>query len=281
MKIVNNDDTFIIPIEKRNVSIIETNGYKDKIIKCLTNYFTLHKKSNCIVYDDNGIMKMDDLNFVHLSSYDIESNLLFQPKSILKNEICNIIENNTLEFTSIEDIRSNLNQLVENKGMNMIINILSSGLYNRVCINVEEFNVKNIISMFSLNYPNNTIEISLIIICNLLIFLSRKKPVLIYIDYPITEVTEKWMLEQKDNVYFLIDNDICGTSNGKDLIVISNKDHFITANESPENIDLISYMLHPVVKNNIRFQIKKNVDFVKEYYDKNSTFFIKNLVQIN
>ena len=151
MKIVTDESTYIIPIID-NKNIIVTNGYKDDLINCMYTYFVSKKKTKCIIYDDDGqTINMNEISFIYIpKDISLDNNLELKAKTIMNNEISEIIKNNPEQFLSIDNIRKDLHELESDKGMIKIRKILSKGLNQMINIEQKEMNVNSLLQMLSI-----------------------------------------------------------------------------------------------------------------------------------
>lgn len=281
MKIVSDDNTFVIPLKQNNKNILVSSNYKREIIECLQSYFVNKKKTKCIVYDeDNEIIKMDDLSFVYLTSdYLIDNNFEFKPKTIMNSEIAEFINNNPECFLSIENLRKDFDNLLTDKGFYMLKRILNVGIKKEITFEVNDFNLNVLLQTISIDnsYLNETEKY--IIVLNLLLYENRDRINVVYIDDHINEQLINWINIQKNNTYFLLEN--ANTNNipeGFNLIILSNNNHVIECELEDYKIKVLSYMNHDIVKANLTLQNEKNIEIYDEFNDQNSTFFIKPII---
>lgn len=278
MKIVSDNDIFIIPLKSKKTLLV-TNNYKEKIIDLLKSYFVSKKKSKCIIYDEDGtIINMDDVNFIYLEntiSYDNNFNL--KQKTILNDELIEIIRNNEREFKTIDDIRNSLFMLKEDKGIKEFEKILSYGLNTNIKISFDNFDLGSLVQMYCIDSEDIDESTMQIVLLNMMLYVNRYKVNVVLLDKNINNETLKWIDMLNDNTYVFIDNEnIYGNYDNLDFMILSNKDHLITEENTNDTIKVLSYMNHQFIKDNLTFQNEKNIKILSEYNDSESTFFIKN-----
>ena len=278
MKIVSDDNTFIIPLSESNRIILVSSNYKQELIDCFYSYFVMKKKTRCVIYDDdNQIINQEDINFIFIpddTSY--ENNFNLKTKTIMNIEMAELINNNQDFFLSLEKIRKELLNVSTDKGMFRLRRILSNGLNKTIDFEFKEFNINLFLQFFSIDYSSYSESEKQIILFNILLYVNRNKINIVYLNIDIDETTLKW-IEKYENTIFIIDNDVVYSApNGFDMLILSNNNHLITTTESNQNIKLLSYMNHKIVKTNISLQNEKNVELFNSFNDFNSTFFIKN-----
>lgn len=277
MKIVSDVGTFVIPMISKK-TIIVSNNYKDNLIECLNTYFVSKKKSKCLIYDEDGqLIHMDDLNFIHLpDDISLENNLFFKPKTIINNEVTQIIIENPEYFISLNEVRNNMIDAISDKGFIKLSKVMSKGLKNQINIVFDELNISALLQMLAIEDKYSESE-KMLIILNLLIYEYRNITTLVYLDNYLDDFINNWIDECPDNVFFLIDNEaMMNVYDNCDMEILSNTDHLITCDESNDCIKILSYMNHDLIKANMSLQNEKNVNLFNKYYEKDSTFFIKN-----
>lgn len=280
MKIVSDDDVFIIPLGNNNKIVLVSSEYKDSLIDCLLTYFYSKKKNKCIVYDNDDVVKMDDISFIYIpNDLSFENNFEFKPKSIMNNEIENFISTNPDNFQTIETIRKNLDELITDKGFYKLKKIIGLGIEKEIQIEVNNLNINSLLQMLYIENNYLTPTEQYIMILNLLLYENRNDITIVYIDKYVDEKLLNWINIQNKNIYFILDNEAVFVSPDYfDLIVLSNCDHVIEQELTNSEIKNLIYMNHQIIKANISLQNEKNVEIFKEFQDKNSTFFLKNII---
>lgn len=278
MKIVSDDDVFVLPLDKNFKNIIVTNEHKEKFINCLESYFVSKKKNKCMIYENDSVLNTNDLNFIYLSNdISLDSNMELKQKTILNNSIAEIINNNQEYFLSLENIRNELLELQTDKGMFRIQEIISKGLDEAIKIEFKEFNISSLLQMFWIDGSFLKESTKQIVLLNILLYEKRDKTNLVYIDNYVDDNLYNRIDKQSNNNYFLIDNDaIINSPDYYDLIILSNNDHITFDEVNNNHIKVLSYMNHPFIMNNRSLQNEKNVELFNNYYDNSSTFFIRN-----
>ena len=125
MIIKSNEHTLIIPVH-RGLHLIHEMNCKYELLECLNSYFTLKKKTKCIIMDDDhDLISPKDVQFVYISSKeDISSIFDFKPKTLLNSELEKFINENPESYRSIESVRNYLRELLTDEGMYKFMNIL-------------------------------------------------------------------------------------------------------------------------------------------------------------
>lgn len=278
MKIVCDNNTFVIPFNSSDKILLITN-YQKEIIECYQSYFVSKKKTKCLFYNDDGeIMNMNDINFIYLSDdVSYENNLNFKNKTIFNNEVSQLINNNPELFLSLEKARNELNSLSTDTGIFKLQKILNLGINKRVQFDLKDFDINIALQLFNIVDNEFTLSEKQILIYNLLLYINRNKTNVVYIDKDIDETLISWTSNYNVSTIFILDNNVVMTMPEKyDCLILSNKDHLISNEESFSNLKIISYMNHNIIKANISLQDEKNIELFNQYQDNNSTFFIKN-----
>ena len=153
MKVICEEAVYCFP-EKRSINLLADNMYKDRLIKCLQEYFGKKKKTYCQVFnDDEQRILYDELDFIYLpySKTGLEQNFVFTPKSLFNIEITKIIENNGEQFQSIEHIRNDMHELLSDRGVTQLRRILSTDLPVLLDMKMENFDIGKLLEMLSID----------------------------------------------------------------------------------------------------------------------------------
>ena len=284
MKIVADENVFIIPLKENNKIVLVSSGFKKELIECLQTYFVSKKKTKCIVYDEEGnITKMDDICFIYLpTDISLDNNFEFKQKTIMNTEFSEFISNNPEYFISIENIRDDMNGLLTDKGFYTLKKILCNGINKDINIEVNDFNISSLLQMLAIGNDSLTESEKTIMLLNLLVYKNRKNVNIIYIDREFNQEINNWIEKQNRNNYFIIDNEVVFSApNNYDLMILSNKDHLIEHELENDEVKTLVYMNHEIVKANISLQNEKNVELFNQFNDQSSTFFIKTIIDNN
>lgn len=277
MKIIADENVFIVPLENKK-TIIVANGYKKELLECLTSYFISKKKNKCVIYDeDEQVINMGDINFLYIpEDLAVDSNLSLKSKTILNNNISEIINENPKLFLSLERLRNELTNMQSDNGFYKLTNILNAGLTNKVSFQFSEFSISNIIQMYEIFSDSISESEKQLVIMNLLLYENKNRINVVFLDRLYDDITEKWINCHEDT-YFIVDNDAIAKANDDyELLILSNHDHLVTGIESNTDIKTLSYMNHDIIRANLELQNQKNIDLYNKYFDINTTFFIKN-----
>lgn len=284
MKIVSDENVFIIPLKENNKIVLVSSGFKKELIECLQTYFVSKKKTKCIVYDEEGnISKMDEICFIYLpNDISLDNNFEFKQKTIMNTEFSEFISKNPECFISIENIRNDMNGLLTDKGFYTLKKILCNGINKDINIEVNDFNISSLLQMLAIGDDSLTESEKTIMLLNLLIYKNRNNVNIIYIDREFNQEINNWIEKQNKNNYFIIDNEaIFSAPNNYDLMILSNKDHLIEHELENNEVKTLVYMNHEIVKENISLQNEKNVELFNQFNDQSSTFFIKTIIDNN
>ena len=279
MKIIDNDEVFIIPESKIPIILCD-NGYKNKLIDLLNGYFTQKKKTKCSVFSDLGdALKCSEAEFIYIPcDTSIDANFHFKNKSMLNSSLTNIVNENEECFTSLELIRQGLKGLISDKGIIKFSKIIFNGIDNiEPFIEFDKLNINSLLENLyidteTINYPEK-----MMILYNLSIFLNRNSYKIIYIDFSITDSVINWIKTISTDSLILIDNNAFESfiQNDYELVILSNKNfvEMIEANE--QLINNVSYLFHPIVRANKHQQTEKNIKILDNFSDTNTTFYLK------
>lgn len=278
MKIVSDNNTFIIPlINKKTILVFKE--YKREIIDCLSTYFLSNKKTKCIVYDDDGIkISTNEINLIYLpDDLSLNNNLSLNLKTIMNQEISEIINENPEKFLSIDRIRKELSELITDEGIIKLNKIMENGISEPLQVVFKGLNINTMLQMFEIENELLTESQKQIIIINLLLYVHRNEINIVLLDKNIDYNTVNWINSNKENTYFVIDNEsLTNYYEGFDIVVLSNQDHMICYEDTDDRIQVISYMNHNLIKTNMSLQKDKNVEIFDQYNDQTSTIFIQN-----
>lgn len=282
LKCLDSENTFLLPI-KNKINILVTNKYKDELIGILESYFLNKKKTKVSVKDHTGeTILPKDFNFIYVPySKDIEGNFSFKPKTTFNTEFGNVIKENSIYFLSIEKIRDSARELLTDKGMFAIMKILNHGLNNPVSINLNGFELSNILQMYHVGNDYLTEEEKYIMLYNLLLYVNRDENNIVYIDFPITEQVTSWLNTIKlDKNYIFLENESIQIKEFDQLestaiIKLSNKDFLEEIKINKKSIINLTYIFHSFISQNINQQTQKNIELYRLFDDKNSTFLIE------
>lgn len=284
MKIVSDENIFIISFKENNKIVLVSSGFKKELIECLQMYFVSKKKSKCIIYDEEGsIKKMDDICFIYLASdISLDNNCEFKQKTIMNTEFSEFISNNPECFISIENIRKNMDNLLTDKGFYMLKKILCKGINKDISFEINDFNINSLLQMLSIDDISLTETEKTIMLLNLLIYENRNSVNIVYVDRNFNQEMNDWIEKQDKNTYFIVDSEaILSAPSNYDLIILSNKDHLIEHELDDDEIKTLVYMNHDIIKANLSLQNEKNVELFNRFNDQSSTFFIKTIINNN
>lgn len=205
MKIIHEESVYLIP-EDNNIVVLAGSEQKD-IIDCFTNQFVKKKRNYCKVLDsENQPIKPTELNFIYYPyGNDINSNFEFGTKSIFNIETTNLMQENENDFKSFELIREGFRNLLTDHGMYKLREILTRNIGCNINFEISNFDMSKFLSMLDINVDDISVDKQYIMVYNLLLFINRNQFNVIYIDFPITQTTLKWLKSfDQDNILFLL-----------------------------------------------------------------------------
>ena len=277
MKIVTDDDIFMLPVESDNIYLLASD-YSETILNCLNLYFGSKKKTICNIYHEDHVIGNKEFNFVYFpSGGPVEANILFKQKSIMNTEFAKLISENPNDFRSVEHIRNDLFDLLTDKGFYTFSKIINRGLEKYYKVELNEFNMNLLLQMFSFDIEVTEYKYVYMMIYNLMIYLNRNKPTIVYLDIEIDSVVADWFNSiDKSNLIILIDNDNCHVSSIQNCnMIILNKTDYYDSYELDESfISLVSYLFKPLIRKNMQYQLEKNIRLYSNFNNKETTFLI-------
>lgn len=282
IKLKGDDKTFVFEY-KKGMHLIVENEYTKEIVEFLQSYFSLKKKTKGVVYDENDdVIKTNDFEFVYYPfNSNIEDNFEFKSKTIFSTEISSIIASNPEKFTSVEIIRKNLEGLFTDSGFYELKKILQQGVDNKLIIDTTNFEIQKILNNICIDGSYMQDEEKYKIVYNLLIYLNRNNKSIVYIDFPISDKSIKWinyLSESNLNTMILVNNICCDNSLSSlfnSLLIINNSDNMISITKDKTESNLISYLLHPYIMNNRDYQTEKNIEIIDYFDNKNISFSVE------
>ena len=280
MKIIHEESVYLIP-EDNNIVVLAGSEQKD-IIDCFTNQFVKKKRNYCKVLDsENQTIKPTELNFIYYPyGSDINSNFEFGTKSIFNIETTNLIQENEKDFKSFELIREGFRNLLTDRGMYKVREILKRNIECNIDLEISDFEVSKFLSMLDINIGEIPVDQQYIMVYNLLLFINRNQFNVVYIDFPITQTVLKWVKSfDQDNILFLLNNDRMACDSVRELdkfamLIASNKDYIEKYEYDLKQFSNISYIQNPYTMLHKQQQTEKNIRLMEQFEDKNTTFYL-------
>lgn len=280
MKIIHEESFYLIP-EDNNIVVLAGAKQKD-IIDCFTNQFVKKKRNYCKVLDsENQPIKPTELNFIYYPyGSDISSNFEFGTKSLFNIETTNLIQENENDFKSFELIREGFRSLITDHGMYKLREILARNIDCYIDFEMANFDISKLLSTIEINKDDISVEKQYIMVYNLLLFINRNQFNVIYIDFPITQNTLKWLKSfDQDNLLFLLNNDcmVCDSAQELDkiaMLIVSDKDYIEKYEYDLNQFSNISYIQNPYTMLHKQQQTEKNIRLMEQFEDKNTTFYL-------
>lgn len=198
----------------------------------------------------------------------------------MNQEITNFICENEKSFQSIARIREETNQLLSDSGMFRLQKIFEHGLNNHVWMKMNDFNVSSILEFLTIQEEGLSENEKILIVYNVLLYVSRFKNCIVYLDLPISYEVLQWMDSYKDqSVIFIINNHLsrCSAQNIADVAILklSDKNYMEIYEFNIAEFLSISYVLTPFVQEYIEMQTEKNKNLYSQFMDNETTFYLE------
>ena len=284
MKILNGltGHVFVLPLES-DVNIIVTQNQKDEMLSCLHQAINAKRKSKDLKLETNDGEPLDlklTLIYYPYSSTNIETNMNFKAKSEFTMELSEFISQNPDKFLSIEIIRNGIYDLKTDSGIYAFEKILTTGLNYHVLLELNDFNIESILGMLKIDDNQLTLNEKYMMLYNLELYVHRNELKIVYIDFPVDDETIYWIdCQRNDETIFLIDNESINADNLINLlpcnfIKLSPVDFKEEYEIDGRDIQTVSYLFHDYILNNINQQTEKNIRYLNQFRDKNTTFLL-------
>ena len=279
MKIKYDDHTIVLPVES-GLHLIYDCANGGEFLECLLSYFGQKKKTKCIVFDDeDDLISPKDVELIYFSDKDMNSVYGFKPKTEFNTELSHFIEENQEQYTSIEMIRTNLKELLTDRGLFRFRKILTSGTKMNLEISTANFEVSKILQNLVINSDDLTEQEQMITLYNLYNYIYRKSFRIIYIAFEVDDGTMEWLnsIRSKDAL-ILVENTSTTASYATEfdsLIALSNTG-FVEKVKLPRVVaPQISYLFHPIVLKHPAYQNEKIFDLYTYFRDFDRTFMVE------
>lgn len=279
MKIKTEDSVYLIPIKNGICSLVS--DYTADIVNCLSSYFINKKKTKCVILDnEEDLIKYNDVAFIYIpNNEDIKQVFSLKPKTLINSELTIFIENNQEMFSSIENVREQLIELLTDQGMFKLRKIMQQNIENEIKFTVDDFDITRILQSISIDIEELTIQQMYMALYNLLLYIGRDKFCLLYIDFELDESTINWLKSIKsDNILLLIKNESINTRN-KDVIdyilIEKNSDSIEKIEISKNQINDLVYGFHPYILKNLEYQTEKIRSLMRGFMQNDTSFLIK------
>lgn len=190
------------------------------------------------------------------------------------------MQENENDFKSFELIREGFRNLTTDHGMYKLREILTRNIGCNINFEISDFDISKFLSMLDINVDDISVDKQYIMVYNLLLFINRNQFNVIYIDFPITQTTLKWLKSfDQDNILFLLNNDNMACDSIEELekfamLIISNKDYIEKYEYDLNQFDNISYIQNPYTMLHKQQQTEKNIRLMEQFEDKNTTFYL-------
>lgn len=279
MKIVTDDNVFVLPVKTNELIAITYQDNKEKLMNCFMSYFTQRKKTLCQIYNDkNEVIDCKEYEFIYVpNDISIKQNIELKNKSLLNGIIEKYISNNFDMFNSIDEIRDGLHDLLTDRGMYSLIKIMNLDLEDNVGLKLENFNLNAMLECFNVmcNWVDDKDFYKMMY--NLLINAYKNKKKIIYIDFEINDNDYRWLKNKCDeDTIVIVDNEslfleyyYC-----EKLIVLSSNEFLDNLYFDSIDFGLMSYINKYVFKKNIKYQKPEIIKLFKEFNDKETTFLL-------
>lgn len=190
------------------------------------------------------------------------------------------MQENENDFKSFELIREGFRNLLTDHGMYKLREILTRNIGCNINFEISNFDMSKFLSMLDINVDDISVDKQYIMVYNLLLFINRNQFDVVYIDFPITQTTLKWLKSfDQDNILFLLNNDNMACDSIEELekfamLIISNKDYIEKYEYDLNQFDNISYIQNPYTMLHKQQQTEKNIRLMEQFEDKNTTFYL-------
>lgn len=190
------------------------------------------------------------------------------------------MQENENDFKSFELIREGFRNLTTDHGMYKLREILTRNIGCNINFEISDFDISKFLSMLDINVDDISVDKQYIMVYNLLLFINRNQFNVIYIDFPITQTSLKWLKSfDQDNILFLLNNDNMACDSIEELekfamLIISNKDYIEKYEYDLNQFDNISYIQNPYTMLHKQQQTEKNIRLMEQFEDKNTTFYL-------
>ena len=190
------------------------------------------------------------------------------------------MQENENDFKSFELIREGFRNLTTDHGMYKLREILTRNIGCNINFEISDFDISKFLSMLDINVDDISVDKQYIMVYNLLLFINSNQFNVIYIDFPITQTTLKWLKSfDQDNTLFLLNNDNMACDSIEELekfamLIISNKDYIEKYEYDLNQFDNISYIQNPYTMLHKQQQTEKNIRLMEQFEDKNTTFYL-------
>lgn len=275
------DDGVLIIPPSEGIHLLATTQYTNLLINCLSSYFGQKKKTLCAAVDEeNDIISSKDVSFIYIpSDENVDQWFAFKQKTPMNTELAEMISTNPELFMSMDMIRTVMKSLLTDSGMYRFKEILQKGTDINMNVSLQNYDIHTVLSNLQIESETFSNEQKHMLAYNLLLYLNRNKYTVIYIDFKVTEEVSRWLTAQKaDNRLFLVCNDsVLPSAAGifDSMIVPDLADHVTTIEAGIEQAGLYCYLFHPVVRENMSYQTEKNIVFMKQFMEQNTTFSIR------
>ena len=279
MRIKDDEQTIILPLDLNTKNILIKNDLADKAILYMRNYFRLKKKNVCCIYDDEDqAINFKEVEFIYIPYGKlIDNNFHFKEKTDFNYFISEIMKENPEYFQTMEDVREKLLDLVTDKGFIKVQKIMSSGLKNLVEVKLTDFNYNSILPMYEVVGDLSDDE-RYLVAYNLLIHTFRNiQSLVIFLDIPFTEKVDRWIDYLPKNTYVIVCSESISGYYPENAAVIKlgNTTTIQSENINNELFKKIIYLNHPIIKQNMELQTKENIKISQLFNDDSLNYFFK------
>lgn len=280
MRIKSDDSTIIIPVDS-GLHLVYENNIKDELLTNLNSYFGQKKKTKCIIFnEDDELISPKDAEFIYISTKEnLDTIYNFKSKTLLNDSIENFINENPTMFYSIDKIREELRNLLTDKGMFKIKQVLENGTNLNLNFETTNFTISKILQNLIIDVTSIKQTEQFIILYNLLLFVNRNKFNVIYIDFPLDNDSIDWLNSIKSsNNIILVSNESIEDYMAKEfesMIILTDNNFIEEIDLEIEKSNLLSYALHPIVFKHPEYQNEKIIEIIDMLSDEKTSFFVK------
>ena len=275
MKIHNieNDKKMIIPDCKKMV--INLRDEKKTLINAMDDYFNKNKKVNYNFFDNDEIIKKEDIYFIKLSDVNIKNNdFSLENNSKILNYFENFILENEEYFESIEKIRMAVEGLIFDLGIKELEKKISNGCVEKIIIENKIVNHELIAKLLMIEYQQLDNSSKKLILLNILCNENINKEIIVYINIDMDDIIYNW-INKNENFNYWIDIENSEGYFFKNLFILNNKygQCLDVLNSSKHNI--YNYAFKNQTIKYKEFQKNEISEIINHYLNNNQSIFLE------
>ena len=279
MIIKTDSNKYNIPLYN-GINVLLENEYTEEIVSCLLSYFGSKKKTICSIYEQGEIIQPKEYDFIYIPEKEnVLNDYHFKDKTILNSFVSEMVLNTPEMFLSIDRIRTNIDELLTDRGIYDLYRIMFHNLGINPEIALDDFSVSNLLEMLNIQSENLNYSQMMASLYNVLLFSKRGTSKIVYIDFPIDNSVLKWLDSLKELNEIVIIN---SKSLEEDLelncihaLIPANKEEVCEEEMSSKDFRRLLYMSKPFILKNLAYQKEENIRFISNFKDNFATYLIK------